>query len=208
MLLRKGAKSMEKLSDFATRLTAVRLAYGRLSGRPDLSRAVFAAELGVERETYRRWERGETSPPIPVLAQIRELTGISLDFLIAGSRHGFEDPNAIEVECTATFAERLQWAREIFGASAAELASKMQVPLSTYLRWETGRETMPKDKLEEFAHSFSVTVQYLENGSPEGLRGQVLRQLRAAHPGLWQAVHTDTAKDVYTTDHAVETLPD
>jgi transcriptional regulator with XRE-family HTH domain len=141
-----------------------------------------------------------------VLAQLREVTGISLDFLIAGTTLGIEDPGTATLECTATFAERVQWARELFGASAADLAAKMQVPLTTYIRWETGRDVMPKDKLEQFAHSFSVTVQYLENGNPSGLKAQVLRQLQDAHPGLWQAGHTDTAPDADTKDHTVATV--
>lgn len=45
----------------------------------------FAKELGVEAETYRRWERGETEPGIADLNSILELTEVSADFLITGT---------------------------------------------------------------------------------------------------------------------------
>ena len=44
----------------------------------------FAVTIGLKPETYRRYERGETEPNINTLSKIRQVTGINLNFLIAG----------------------------------------------------------------------------------------------------------------------------
>lgn len=46
--------------------------------------ADFARALGIEVDTYRRWERGETEPSVEHLTKIHVLTSVSLDFLVAG----------------------------------------------------------------------------------------------------------------------------
>lgn len=53
-------------------------------GKKELSQADFAEKLGIAAETYRRYERGETEPPLAVLARIRDITGASLNALVAG----------------------------------------------------------------------------------------------------------------------------
>jgi transcriptional regulator with XRE-family HTH domain len=74
----KSTSSSEVKAKFAVRLKAVRMSAGY---RTKIS---FARKLGVEGETYNRWERGETEPGIAELAKIHEITGASLDMLIAG----------------------------------------------------------------------------------------------------------------------------
>lgn len=69
---------------FAARLMAVRKMYGLQTGRPDLDKKEFAALLPKEAQTYRRYELGETEPNLATLARIRDLTGVSLNYLIAG----------------------------------------------------------------------------------------------------------------------------
>ena len=64
---------------FAMRLIAAREQVGYLV------KADFARELGVEPPAYRKWERGEAEPGIADLAKIQQITGVSLDFLIAGT---------------------------------------------------------------------------------------------------------------------------
>ncbi len=71
-------------SAFATRLRALRMSLPPPQGQPEMSQSAFAAQLGIAAETYRRYERGETEPPLAVLARIRILTGASLNALIAG----------------------------------------------------------------------------------------------------------------------------
>lgn len=69
---------------FASRLQALRQTYGVTIGRPLLTKEEFAAMLGLEGETYRRYERAETEPSLRVLTKIREVTGVSLNSLVAG----------------------------------------------------------------------------------------------------------------------------
>lgn len=62
-----------------------REAYGVRTGRPDLDAGEFAQIIGVEAETYRRYERGETQPKLSTLITIKRVTGQSLDWLITGT---------------------------------------------------------------------------------------------------------------------------
>ena len=190
------------LAEFAQRLAAVRLAYGVVTGRPRLSRGQFASELYLEKNTYRRYERGEMEPSLLTLGAIRRLTGISLDYLIAAEDQGIAQPSELGIECTATFAERIRWVRELFTDDASEVAEAMEVTTETIRRWEDGREPMPDKKQEEFAARFSISLAFLRQGLPVGLAPAVLAQLRAAHPGLWRvkaAVHIGKDKAPDTT---------
>lgn len=62
-----------------------REAYGVRTGRPELDAKEFAEIVGVEAETYRRYERGETQPKLSTLVKIKKVTGQSLDWLITGA---------------------------------------------------------------------------------------------------------------------------
>ncbi len=66
------------LGQFGIRLRAVRIA----SGFPDGSLA--AADLGVEAPRYRKYERGEAIPPVPVLLAICTMFNTTSDFLLFG----------------------------------------------------------------------------------------------------------------------------
>lgn len=192
------------LADFAKRLAAVRLAYGVMTGRPTISRAVFAAELALEQNTYRRYERGEMEPSMVTLVLIRRLTGISLDYLIAGENHGIADPAALRIECTATFAERVRCARELFTDEISEVAAVMEVSETTIRRWEDGREPMTDAQQLDYVHRFRISLAFLRQGLSEGLPPDVLFQLRAAHPELWRV---QTGSDIGTATVGGTTAP-
>jgi transcriptional regulator with XRE-family HTH domain len=83
--IRKAAPASAERKDFATRLAELRKAYGREIGEPALEMGKFAQMLGLEPETYRRYERAEVEPPLRVLTAIHNLTGVSLNSLIAGN---------------------------------------------------------------------------------------------------------------------------
>lgn len=78
----KPASAVSK--EFGARLKRLRQDYGREIGQPGLSQASFAALFGVEGETYGRYERGETEPPLHTLQEIRRVTGVNLNNLISG----------------------------------------------------------------------------------------------------------------------------
>lgn len=66
-------------AQFARRLRVVR------EGAGFTSMKAFAQALDLEEETYRAYERGENEPPLWVLGRIHLISGVSLDFLIAGA---------------------------------------------------------------------------------------------------------------------------
>ena len=64
---------------FAKRLRAARVMRGFETQK------AFAAEVSLEPETYRRYERAETEPTIGSLVRISHRLDVTLDFLIAGT---------------------------------------------------------------------------------------------------------------------------
>lgn len=75
---RKTKTPKQQRAGFAQRLALVRryVGYDTMAG--------FARAIGVEEETYRRWERAETEPPLHILERIHKVANVSLDFLVAG----------------------------------------------------------------------------------------------------------------------------
>lgn len=57
-----------------------------IAARQPMERELFATHLGVPKTTLGNWERGRSEPPLEMLEKIRQITGVSLDWLIAG--HG------------------------------------------------------------------------------------------------------------------------
>jgi len=177
--------AVENDREFVKRLAAVRAAYGALTGRPGLNATDYAKELGLGDEAYRRYERGETRPQMDTFRRIRELTGISLDYLICGAIAGYPDPSEFSGPCGATFAQRLKWARELM-ATPEKAAEVMKVSLRTWNAWESGLDPMPTEAMSVFAERFAVSMPYLLHGLPVDVAPPVLAQLRAAHPELWR----------------------
>ena len=72
---------------FGRRLATIREAAGYETA------TAFADALGLSIATYSRYERGETEPGMETLQKMQQLTGVSLDFLIAGrvDRLGFAE---------------------------------------------------------------------------------------------------------------------
>lgn len=68
------------LSDFAIRLAHARINAGFQT------KALLARAIGLEEETYNRYERAETEPNLFTLAKIAETTRTSLDQLIRGRK--------------------------------------------------------------------------------------------------------------------------
>ena len=76
-----GSHHMRVMNLFAKKLKAA-----RIDGGYD-SAAKFADALGIEPPTYRTYERGEASPPLPILARVCDLLDIfPNDLLLAGKQ--------------------------------------------------------------------------------------------------------------------------
>lgn len=71
-------KDKRMIRQFGGRLTAVRIA----AGFEDATQA--ASDLGIESPRYRKYERGEAIPPVPVLSAICALFDTTTDFLLLG----------------------------------------------------------------------------------------------------------------------------
>lgn len=94
----EGKSAIAARERFAEALRAVRLQWGAQIGEPDISQHAFAVHLGISgdrpEERYRLYERAKREPPIWLLAKIREVTGFSLDDLIASLPLGRPIPRA------------------------------------------------------------------------------------------------------------------
>lgn len=66
------------MKGFGRRLRAARITAGYEEA------ADFAEDLGIEPPRYRKYERGESMPPLDVLEDIRRITERSLDWLLIG----------------------------------------------------------------------------------------------------------------------------
>lgn len=44
----------------------------------------FAAVIGIEPHTYRKYERGESDPPLQIVGRMALALGVSTDYLILG----------------------------------------------------------------------------------------------------------------------------
>ena len=72
---------------FADRLRQLRASYSRRVGQR-LNQTQFAALLGIKIDRYSAYERGDREPPLDVLARLKQVTGVSLDEMIAGQPTG------------------------------------------------------------------------------------------------------------------------
>lgn len=171
--------AVEASKAFPKRLADLRIRYGQDIDRRELNATEFAEILGLEAETYRRYERAETQPNIATLALIRELTGVSLDSLIADMAPG----RSVHAK-PPTLADRLRWTRELMEPDAKAVADLLGLPLETWLRWESGEEKPDYEKLVEFATRFSVSLEFLLQGNTKQVERTRLGALLRLHPEL------------------------
>jgi transcriptional regulator with XRE-family HTH domain len=144
--------------------------------------ADMASELGVAAARYRRYERGEIQVPMSVLGEIRRRTGASLDWLICDMPPGQDV--AIDNANHSTVGQRLRWARETQEPRVNACAELMRVPLVTWLRYERDETVLPLEVAREFAHRFSVSLDYLYEGRLTGVAPAVEEALVALYPPL------------------------
>lgn len=165
---------------FARRLRALRKAYGARLAQANYGPKEFAASLGIDSERYGRWERGEMEPPLGELANIGRVTDVSLDMLIRGE----ESPGRANIipargliEGDLTLGDRLRMARELREPAIDKAAETMNVDVSRWAAWEAGAEQPPIGKMEEFAHRWQVSLDYLYRGLLGGVALDIGLQL-------------------------------
>lgn len=72
--------AIKMMRDFGKRLKAARITGGFETGDE------FANLIGIDGPRYRKYERGESLPPLDILALICAHLGQPLDFLVLGQR--------------------------------------------------------------------------------------------------------------------------
>jgi transcriptional regulator with XRE-family HTH domain len=147
---------------------------------------MMAEALGLIDETYRRYERGEAQPTLETLADIRRVTGISLDVLIAGQKPGstaIVPPDEVD-PLDITLGDRLRWVREAVMPNVAEAAELMRTDLATWQKWERSLGRPGVELMSEFAHRFGVSLDYLYRGVLTGMAPEVWEAVLALHPEL------------------------
>ena len=172
---------------FARRLIALRQVFSLQKGLGTLiSQAGMARLLGIHHEQYRRYERGDTEPSIAVFTSIRQLTGVSLDILVAGEPPGSTtmiDAHGV-VSKELTVGDGMRIARLAIAPNLRSAASLMNVDVGLWERWEAGVEEPPLDKLMEFAHRFGVGLDFLYRGQNTGVAPRVWEAMVRVHPSL------------------------
>lgn len=142
----------------------------------------FARELGVPHARYGRYERAEVEPPLQMLRDIRMLTGISLDWLVADLPEGVR--TLLDAARTISIGQRLRWARETQEPWLNACAAVMHIPAQQWERYEQDDDGLPVEVAMEFAHRFSVSLDYLYAGKLAGVAPAVMKTLLARHPEL------------------------
>lgn len=168
------------LRAFGERLEQLRLSRqtSEKLGMEKVSRTEFARALGAKEGRYFRYERGEIRPPIDLLSAIRDLTGVSLDWLISGEGQG-ELPRV-----TTTVGTRLRWARQLYFRTFEECAQRMELSGQSWDRYETDDAELPVSLARRFAHLCCVTLDYIYEGEISGLEPEVAAELVKRHPQL------------------------
>ena len=181
-------------ADFARRLRALRRAVASRAGH-EINQQAMAESLGLEAERYRRYERGEAEPSLDVLIALRQVTGVSLDVLVAGlpptsaTIVTLDDPGTDEI----TTGYRLRAARRTFFSDTTEIANLTQVSPATWDRWEQGLERPDVGKMAEFAQRCGVSLDFLYRGQLTGMAPEVWAAMRALHPELQPEAPADPA---------------
>lgn len=165
---------------FSRRLYALRRAYGASVGKPQMPQLDFAAMLGIGKPRYARYERGEVEPTLALLAALRRVTGISLDLLIAGETPGRHDlvPRFGSRETEMMVGDRIRLVREIFEPDVKAVACAMGVTVELWTAWEASACQPPVEKVEEFAHRFGASMDFLYRGLVQGMPTETLKELR------------------------------
>jgi hypothetical protein len=91
----------------------------------------------------------------------------------------------VETETPApSVGDRLRWARETQEPWLNSCAEVMNIEPSLWAEYEAGTALLPWPVAEEFAHRFSVSVDYLFVGALDGIAPLLRNVLLQAHPEL------------------------
>jgi HTH-type transcriptional regulator, cell division transcriptional repressor len=72
-------------------------------------------------------------------------------------------------EAASTYGDRITWAREASGMTAADMARRLGVRLTTVQAWEADRAEPRANRLQMMAGMLNVSIRWLLTGTGDGL---------------------------------------
>lgn len=185
----KATPVAETARVFGERLQRVRLTYVDENGRSGLSQHDFAKKVGLagERpgETLGLYERGQREPKLWLLAEIRRLTGVSLDALIAGLPPGHELPTAGDSRAGAvTIAERLIAVQRELRLTDDAIMAKTGATRAEWSSWTKGTGEPRLDALVKLAGAGRVSTDWLLSGAEAALSSEHALRLKLWIDGI------------------------
>lgn len=98
-----------------------------------MTQTELGERLNYSDKTISKWERGESTPDISVLAELAELFGVSIDYLAGREREDAPDTQALQRECREArynrrvisyISESLVWLIAVFAYIVASLIAR------------------------------------------------------------------------------------
>ena len=175
---------------FGKRLEALRLYHGARSGRPDLDMMGMAALLEIEPERYRRYERGETEPPIWLLEKICRVAGVSVDRLI-GPQASVKVEGRVSSELVAAVAKRLRAARAAMAEHVKtdlHFAKLCDASVQDFGDWLDGKTLPGPHSMTLLCERTGLCLDWIYRGDYSGLKKGIAIRLRAILEGVDLAI--------------------
>lgn len=69
----------------------------RLRRQNNLTQGELAAQIGIDKVTYGRYERGEREPPISLLCKLSKIYGVSIDEMVGANAREIDFNRAAEI---------------------------------------------------------------------------------------------------------------
>lgn len=91
--------------------------------RGDLSQAEFASKIGVHKEMVGKYERGQNVPGGDVLTRMREVFGVSLDWLLTGQGQMRREESVLDPACSSATFEAQAVAAAFYGQVLEQVAA-------------------------------------------------------------------------------------
>ena len=91
-----------------------------------------------------------------------------------------------KAELMKRIGERLRWVREVHGKSQAEMGALFGISGNAWGKIELGKRLPDRFRLPEIVARLAISMEYLKDGSLDGVERSLAIHLAAAHPELAQ----------------------
>ncbi len=141
---------MDKISKFVERLKEIMI-------DRDKSAVDVIKELGLQRNTFYRYLRGEQMPSLRMAILLSNYFGCSIDYLIARS----DDDGAFSPMPMLDFATRLKQLLEIFDTTKYQLSKHTLISESQIYHWQNGDNSPTLDSIVILADYFECSIEFI-----------------------------------------------